>query len=181
MADTREFQASGLQLGRAPANGLIALRLRADDLEARTAAAAALGAALPTSPARPIGATGLRLYWTAPDAVLLDVGQDDVDGWTKRLAAALDGRHAAIHPLGDARTRFIVAGTAARRVLAKGTGIDLDPRSLPIGGAALTRLARIPVLMECTHAEPVFAILAERPLEEHLWAWLVDAARSLPH
>jgi sarcosine oxidase subunit gamma len=180
MSDARAFQTSGLRLGRAPAAGLIVLRVRADDVEARTAAAAALGAALPTGPARPIGATGLRLYWTAPDAVLLDVGQDEVAAWTSRLARALAGRHAAVHALGDARTRFVLAGSGARGVLAKGTGIDLDPRSFPIGGAALTRLAQIPVLIECTHAEPVFALLAERPLEEHLWTWLVDAARSLP-
>lgn len=180
MSETRAFQTPGLRLGRAPASGLIVLRVRANDVETRTAAATALGAALPTGPARPIAATGLRLYWTAPDTVLLDVGQDDVAAWTARLARALAGRHAAVHDLGDARTRFVVAGSAARGVLAKGTGIDLDPRGLPIGGAALTRLAQIPVLIECTHAEPIFAILAERPLETHLWTWLVDAARSLP-
>lgn len=180
MADTREFQASGLQLGRAPAGGLVVLRLRADDVEARAVAAAELGATLPTSPARPIAGRGFRLYWTAPDAVLIDVGQDDAAAWATRLRRALDGRHATVQPLSDARTRFIVAGSAARAVLARGTGIDLDPRSFPIGGAALTRLAQIPVLLECTHEEPVFAILADRPLEEHLWDWLVDAAQSLP-
>ncbi len=180
MSDARSFQTHGLRLSHAPAPGLIVLRLRADDADARAALAAALGAALPTGPARPTVAAGLRLYWTAPDSVLLDVGPDDVAAWIARLASALAGRHAAVHALGDARTRFVVAGTAARGVLAKGTGIDLDPRSFPVGGAALTRLAQIPVLIACTHAEPSFAILAERPLETHLWTWLVDAARSLP-
>jgi len=180
MADTREFKAAGLQLGCAPATGLIQLRLRADDVGARAIAAGAIGAALPTGPARPIGATGLRLYWTAPDAVLLDVGHDDVRAWITRLARALEGRHVALHALGDARTRFIVAGSAARRVLAKGMGIDLDPRGFPVGSAALTKLAQLTVLIECTHDEPVFALLAERPVEEHLWSWLIDCAHSLP-
>ncbi len=180
MADSREFKAAGLQLGCAPASGLIQLRLRADDVESRAIAAGALGAALPTDPARPIGATGLRLYWTAPDAVLLDVGQDDVAGWIAKLAQALDGRHVALHALGDARTRFIVAGGSARQVLAKGMGIDLDPRRFPVGAAALTRLAQLTVLIECTHHEPVFALIVERQVEDHLWSWLVDAARSLP-
>jgi sarcosine oxidase, subunit gamma len=180
MPESREFKAAGLQLGCAPAPGLILLRLRADDVEARAIAAGALGVALPTDPARPIGATGLRLYWTAPDAVLLDVGQDDVERWIDRLTGALDGRHAALHALGDARTRFIVAGSSARQVLAKGTGIDLDPRRFPVGGAALTRLAQLGVLIECTHDKPVFALIVERPVEDHLWSWLVDAARSLP-
>lgn len=180
MSEIRSFQTPGLRLGYAPAPGLIVLRLRADDHDTRRAAADALGAALPTGPARPTVATGLRLYWTAPDTVLLDAGQDDVAAWVARLASGLAGHHAAVHALGDARTRFVAAGSAARGVLAKGTGIDLDARSFPIGGTALTRLAQIPVLIECTHVEPIFAILAERPLETHLWTWLVDAARSLP-
>ncbi len=180
MSKACSFQAPGLRLSRAPAPGQVLLRLRAVDHETRNAAAAALGAALPTGPARPTTATGLRLYWTAPDTVLLDAGQDDGATWIARLASGLAGRHAAVHALGDARTRFVVAGAAARDVLAKGTGIDLDPRSFPVAEARLTRLAQIPVLIECTHAEPVFAILADRPLETYLWAWLVDAARSLP-
>jgi sarcosine oxidase subunit gamma len=180
MSETNRIDAAGVSLSRAAAPGLVVLRLRAGDTAARGAAAALLGTALPSGPAHPVLGAGLDLYWTAPDALLLDAGDADAArALVERLASGLAGHHAACHALGDARTRFSLAGPAARVLLAKGTGIDLDPRVFAPGMAALTRFAQIPALLVFRGEAAGYALLADRPLETYLWDWLADAARSL--
>ncbi|MBL8701580.1 MAG: hypothetical protein JNK67_24585 [Alphaproteobacteria bacterium] len=176
MADARIRDGQGLRLAAAAPAGLVVLRVRADDAETRLALAAALGTALPLSPAQPTGIAGARLFWTSPDALLLDLDASaDVASTVERLAAALSGRHAAVHDVTDARTWFTIGGPHARAVLAKGTGIDLDPRALPPGAAALTRFAGLTVLLAHRDDGARYELLADRAVEDWLWAWLLDA------
>lgn len=179
MSERLRFEAPGVVLAEAPASGLVVLRLRADDLAARAAAAAILGVRLPAGPAHPVLGAPHDLFWTAPDAVLADAGTASAAAaLVDRLRAGLAGHHAACHAIGDARVRFDVAGAAARGLLAKGTGIDLDARVFAPGTAALTRFALLPVLLVCRDATPGFSIFADRPVAAYLWDWLVDAARG---
>ncbi len=181
MSEPGRFEAPGLVLTRAPAPGLVVLRLRADDPASRAVAAMFLRVALPSGPARPVLGPASDIFWTAPDAFLLDAGSAEAAaGLADGLRAALAGRHAACHPAGDARVRFDVAGDAAPGLLAKGTGIALDARVFAPGSAALTRFASLPVLLVRRDAAPVFALFADRPLEAYLWDWLIDAARGGP-
>jgi heterotetrameric sarcosine oxidase gamma subunit len=167
-----------IDCGAAP--GLLLLRLRADDAAARAAAAAALGTTLPRGPATPVASPGLTLYWTAPDAVLIDAGTAEARAALQaRLAPALCGHHAALVALGHARCRATLRGPGAGRLLAKGTGLDLDPERFPAGTAALTRLALVTVLLHRLDDTPCFALYADRAAETYLRAWLTDAARDL--
>jgi heterotetrameric sarcosine oxidase gamma subunit len=171
---------AGIAIDCSAAPGLMLLRLRADDDAAREATAALLGAALPRGPAAPVAACGSTLYWTAPDAVLIDAGTAEARAALQaRLAHALAGHHAALVPLGDARCRATLRGPGAGRLLAKGTGLDLDPDHFPAGAAALTRLAMVTVLLHRLDDTPCFALYAERAAETYLRIWLTDAARDL--
>jgi len=179
MSEWPRFESPGLVLTRAPAPGLVMLRLRAGDAAARAAAAALLGTGLPAGPAHPVLGAPQDLFWTAPDAVLADAGSavaaaDLVD----RLRAGLVGHHAACHAIGDARVRVDVTGVASRGLLAKGTGVDLDARVFGPGAAALTRFTLLSVLLVCRDAAPSFSIFADRPVAAYLWDWLIDAARG---
>ena len=179
MSEWLRFEAPGLVLTRAPAPGLVMLRLRGGDAQTRAVAAAILDTGLPAGPAHPVLGTPLDLFWTAPDAVLADAGSaaaaaDLVD----RLRAGLAGHHAACHAIGDARVRFDVTGAASRGLLVKGTGVDLDARVFAPGTAALTRFALLSVLLVCRDAAPGFSIFADRPVAAYLWDWLIDAARG---
>ncbi len=175
MSDRRDFQTPRLRLVAEPSGGLVVLRVRADDLEARAAAAAALALALPVSPRRPERHPDLIAYWTAPNAWLL---AGDAATIVARMRDALARSHVAIIDISDARTRFTIAGPAARDLLAKGTGIDLAPTQFVAGDAALTRFADLAVLLDCVSDAPLFHLIADRPATEHLWAWLLDAARE---
>jgi heterotetrameric sarcosine oxidase gamma subunit len=165
MSERHRFEAPGLVLTRAPAPGLVMLRLRAGDAQARAVAAAILDTGLPAGPAHPVLGAPQDLFWTAADLV-------------DRLRVGLAGHHAACHAIGDARARFDVTGAASRGLLVKGTGIDLDARVFAPGTAALTRFALLSVLLVCRDAAPSFSIFADRPIAAYLWDWLVDAARG---
>ncbi len=175
MSDRREFQMPRLRLVAEPTGGLVTLRIRAEDRDAQIAAGGALALDLPTTPRRPVRRADLTVHWTAPNAWLL-VG--DAAAIVVDLRGALAGHHAAIVDVSDARSRFTIAGSAARACLAKGTGVDLAPTHFAAGDAALTRVADLCVLLTCVSDEPLFHLFADRPATDHVWAWLLDAARE---
>jgi len=173
MAETRMFGNGRLRLAREAPTGLIAVRVRAGDSEARRTLATTLGLDLPPSPSAPTVAAAIRLFWTAPDALLLDgVGATEAE----RLGRALSRHHIAIHDVTDARTRFTIAESDAPALLGKATSLDLDASTFPVGAAALTRVAGLTGLLFLRDQSPSYELLTDRPVEDWLWAWLVDAA-----
>lgn len=98
--------------------------------------------------------------------------------------AALEGRVAeraralelAAVDVSNALAGLRLRGSAARDVLAMGCGLDLDPQCFPVGFCTRTRLAQLPVLIECTHEEPRFELYVASSYRSYLAEWLVDAA-----
>lgn len=75
----------------------------------------------------------------------------------------------------DAFATFVVEGTLARTLLAKGCGLDLHPQSFPEGRCARTRFAQLPVILECLKPS-TFELTAARSYSNYLHEWLIDAA-----
>lgn len=75
----------------------------------------------------------------------------------------------------DAFATFVVEGSLARTLLAKGCGLDLDPKCFPEGRCARTRFAQLPVILECL-GESRFELAAARSYSNYLHEWLIDAA-----
>jgi sarcosine oxidase subunit gamma len=69
-----------------------------------------------------------------------------------------------------------VRGSAAREVLSKGSGLDFHPRSFPVDRCARTRLAQIPVVIDCLDASPRFELYVARSYFQYLHSWIFDAA-----
>ena len=69
-----------------------------------------------------------------------------------------------------------VRGSAAREVLSKGSGLDFHPRSFPVDRCARTRLAQIPVVIDCLDAPPRFELYVARSYFKYLQSWVFDAA-----
>jgi heterotetrameric sarcosine oxidase gamma subunit len=87
----------------------------------------------------------------------------------------------AIHPIAlvdltDGLTGFRLQGPLARELLSKGCGLDLHPRSLPPGRCARTRLAQIPVVIDCLDDSSGIDLYAARSYGACLKSWLTDAA-----
>jgi sarcosine oxidase subunit gamma len=67
-------------------------------------------------------------------------------------------------------------GSAVRRLLAKGCGLDLDPTRFAAGRCTRTRLAQLAVVIDCTDSSPHFDLYVGRSYLTYLKAWLLDAA-----
>jgi len=103
---------------------------------------------------------------------------DDIAGpqLCDRFRAHLTGYHIALVDLSCALKGLRVEGPAARDVLAKGCGLDLDPRSFPAGAATRTRFAQLPVVIECRDLASRYELYVGRSYVAYLKSWLEDAA-----
>ncbi|MCZ4094044.1 sarcosine oxidase subunit gamma family protein [Sinorhizobium psoraleae] len=87
------------------------------------------------------------------------------------LSAALQP-HATAVDQSHGRIRIRVEGTMVKRMLAKGTAVDLDPGAFPVGTSAMTLLGHVSVHL--TRIEiAAFEIMVLRGFAESLWEDLV--------
>lgn len=132
-----------------------------------------LGALPPATAAAPVTAgnstvfrSGHRQFW---------VVDPETSTFAARARSAIAADVGAVTPLSHARTRLLIAGAPAARVLAKGIALDLSTGSFPAGAAALTGLHHTPVLLH--HAEPGrYELYAMRTYTHSVLEWLRDAA-----
>ena len=66
-------------------------------------------------------------------------------------------------------------GTAARTLLSKACGLDLDLHAFPPGRCARTRFAQLPVVLDCVD-DCRFELFVARSYFSYLHDWLIDAA-----
>ncbi|MEJ0040279.1 MAG: sarcosine oxidase subunit gamma family protein [Gammaproteobacteria bacterium] len=125
-----------------------------------------------------VSGTSRRALCIGPGDWLLmarDWRELEADG---RLHSEASEQGFALADLSDALACFGVRGRAARDVLATGCGLDLHPQSLPPGRCARTRLAQIPVVIECVDVEDELELLVARSYARYLADWLADAWRG---
>ncbi len=94
----------------------------------------------------------------------------------ENLLRHVDGDGMAVVDLSSALKAIRVEGADARAVLSKGCGLDLHPRSFPPGRCTRTRLAQLPVILDCNSPTPRFDLYVGRSYLTWLHAWLNDAA-----
>ena len=78
---------------------------------------------------------------------------------------------------GKRRARILVGGTAVRRMLAKGVGLDLHPDLFAVGRSAATMIGHLSVLLTRTGTDD-YEILVTRSFAEALWDDLETLARE---
>jgi sarcosine oxidase, subunit gamma len=93
-----------------------------------------------------------------------------------QLRAAAGETEFAIVDVSDGLVSLDVSGAGSRMLLAKGCGLDLHPRSFPPGRCARTRLADLPVVVDCLAEAGHFELHVSRSYSAYLLSWLTDAA-----
>lgn len=143
-----------------------------EDREAAAAAAqAVLGLALPV-PGRALEGKGGALLWQGPDRWLAVAPEGR--GLTAGLREALAERPAAaVTDLAHARSVIRLRGSAARPLLAKGCGLDLDPAVFEAGHCAVTRFGHQAVTLHARGAEEI-DLYVTRSFALALWEELLD-------
>ena len=153
-------------------DGLSLTILRGGGAEFHTAVSGVLGADLPGTP----NTTAMgRALWLGPDEWLV-VSEAEPAG---ALEEALEGQHAAVVDVSEARAVLELSGSGAMEVLASGCRLDLD--ALRPGACAQTALARAHVLLE-PRGGGIWRLYVGRSFEAYARAWLEDAIalRAIP-
>ncbi len=173
----------GVRLSEQPHIGKIDLRGDPSERAFMAAVGRALDLVLPSDPNTATASGGVTALWLGPDEWLLICQPGSERKLMVKLREALQGVHAAVTDLTDARTTIRIQGPGAREVLAKGCSLDLHPRAFPPGAVAQSRLAKADVLLHrvdqegADMAEPAFDLLVGRSFAGYLWAWLEEASR----
>lgn len=84
------------------------------------------------------------ILWMAPDELLVLLPYAEVPDAVASIGKLLDGSHALVADVSDARTSFELRGNGLREVLAKLAPADLSPAALPVGELRRTRLGQVP-------------------------------------
>ncbi len=133
-----------------------------------------LGLDLP-APLRSAASGRLQVLWQGPDSWLI-VGERETVGYTEEaLRVAASGLHAAVTDVSSGTTVLRLAGPAARDVLLKGCGIDLEPPAFGTGSCTPTRVAAFAVTLVQIDDAPTYDLYIARSLARTFAEWLIDA------
>ena len=135
---------------------------------------AALGLSLPATPLR-TQAGPLAALWAGPGQWLV-LGEPEVAATLEARLAATLRDHASVAEIGDGRAVLRLTGPRVREVLAKGVGLDLDPRAFGPGRTALTMASMIDVQITQIDDTPTFEVMLFRGFAGSFWHWLEESA-----
>ncbi|MFV0298625.1 MAG: sarcosine oxidase subunit gamma [Hyphomicrobiaceae bacterium] len=132
-----------------------------------------VGVGLPTGPKVAIGQNGQRIAGIGPNRWLaVATGTSPA---ARTLITDLDV-HAHVVDQSHGLALLALDGPDARDTLAKGTGMDLHPRTFSPGDAATTAIAHMTVHIWQTSPAPVFELAVPAGTLGSFWHWLETAA-----
>lgn len=142
--------------------------------ELRRRAKERLGIELPMTPRRQISGA-LSLIWAGSGRWLAATSKATPLALEQRLGEAFLGV-ASVTNQSDGRSIVRIRGPKARKALAKGVPIDLDPAQFAVDGAALTIVAHINVHFWQVDAAPTYDFAVFRSFSVSFCEWLIEAA-----
>ncbi|MGW0778822.1 sarcosine oxidase subunit gamma [Streptomyces sp. NPDC002835] len=174
-AATRASQGA-VRLAELPFLAQIDVRLDAKGAAA-DAVGLALGLQLPLEPNTVVRAGELTALWLGPDEWLVVGPPGSQQDLQSRIRGAAGEEPVSVTDVSAQRTTLLVAGPAARDLLAHGCPLDLHPRTFEPGRCAQTTLARAQVVL-VAREEPRagFWVLVRSSFAGYLTDWLLDAA-----
>lgn len=117
----------------------------------------------------------IRVLCIAPGEWLVVSGERAPPGARAQLESDAATCELALVDLSDALAVLELRGPGARDVLSQGCGLDLHERAFTSGRCARTRLAQVPVLIDCREEPDQFELYVARSYFQYLRAWLGDA------
>ena len=159
--------------------GMIDLRLDQNDIPARAAAEKALGFNLPSQPRTFTASRARAALWWSPDQWIITCTRGQSVKLTEALDQALNGFHAMVTNVSDARTIIRLSGHRTRETLMKGAAIDLTTSQIAEGYVRRTQISDVPVAVQIVSLKPeIIDIFVFRSYADYLWNWLARASRE---
>jgi methylglutamate dehydrogenase subunit D len=122
------------------------------------------------------GLKGCEVRWAGADQyhVIAEARGEGV--LYRELAAKLEGL-ASVSDQSHGRVTIRIAGPKVRKVLAKGTPVDLHTDEFPLGHSAVTQMAHAGVHLARVD-EDAFELSVFRGFAESFWEWLTQQAEE---
>lgn len=117
------------------------------------------------------------VLWGGPRRWSVIAPEANVPDLAARVRAAV-GARAQVADLSHARVAVSLAGTPARRVLAKGCGVDTHPTRFPVGHVAHTALHHLAATIHLRDGNPSFDLYVHRSTALDFWHWLEAVTRD---
>lgn len=158
--------------------GMITLRGDFDSAGFAAAVKKAVGLALPKQRKISSGKGG-SVAWMSPDELLILVDYDQVGATVATLNAALEGEHALVADVSDARAFFRLSGAdgAVRDVMAKLAPVDFSPAAFGKGDIRRSRLAQVAGAF-WTPEEGVMQVICFRSVAQYTFDLLSVSAET---
>ena len=115
------------------------------------------------------------IWWMNPVAWLVTATSIDASSLSKDLTAVSSEIPLSMVDISDSFATFQARGARARDLLARGTGLNLDPAQFRPGQCARTRLANLSALIRPL-SDQSLEIWIDRSVAHHFYDWLLDAA-----
>jgi sarcosine oxidase subunit gamma len=155
---------------------LLNLRGSADNGEFVSGVQRVLGVSLPLTPNHWHDDHKRIALWLGPDEWLIITSDGEAAAIEKKLRdASADDSRLSVVDVSASYTGFVLAGTAAREVLAKGCLLDLHPSAFGSGQCAQTVLAGTRVTLRVTDDFSAIEIWVRNSFARYLAEWLADA------
>lgn len=127
-------------------------------------------------PGRSATAERLTLHWCGAEQWYALAGDRDEGALYRELKTRLEGL-ASCFDQSHGRIVIAIAGAKARKVLAKGTPVDLHPSAFGSGHCAVTQMAHVGVHLAQV-GEDAFELSVFRGFSENFWEWLTEQAEE---
>lgn len=133
-----------VKITETPPRGMITVRGDPSSATLEKAVVKATGLSMPAKTGAVIDGDR-AVCWMSPDDLLILLPHADATGAVGALTSALNGQHALVVDVSDARASFKLEGEGAqiRETLAKLTPADMRAKALPVGTMRRTRLAQV--------------------------------------
>jgi len=119
-----------------------------------------------------------RVYWLGPDEWLLITAAGDGTELGESLVSAFGDIHASVNLLNGGYTAMRISGADSAALLAKGSTLDLHPRTFSAGHCAQTGLGKASILLAKVDDEPTFELVVRRSFAEYVALWLQHAGNE---
>ncbi|GAA6207938.1 sarcosine oxidase subunit gamma family protein [Cognatishimia sp. WU-CL00825] len=141
MSELKSFKGT-VNVTEMPVTGMITLRGDLASSQMIAAIQSVFGAEIPGI-RKVINCDAGQIAWMSPDELLLFVKHAAVADLVAKLRASLEGQHALVEDVSDARVQLRLTGERVREVLAKLMPVDFAPESFAVGDYRRSRLAQI--------------------------------------
>ena len=154
--------------------GMITLRGDLASPAMKNAATGVAGLDMPSQrQARSVGERAV--LWMSPDELAVLVPHAEATKAVETMTGALQGSHALVADVSDARAHFVLRGMDVREVIAKLAPVDMSKDAMPVGMVRRTRFGQVAAgfwLRDDREAQ----VFCFRSVGDYMFALLKEAA-----